>query len=148
MARPPKYSPEYAKQAEKLCYLGATDVEVADFFGINTRTLYRWQLQYPALCHALQAGKEHANERVVRSLYHRATGYTFETEKIFQFQGKVVRAKTVEHCPPDTSSMIFWLKNRQPDKWRDRLDTVHDVTPALGERLDAALKRLSSPKKP
>ncbi len=118
--RPSSYQPEYAEQARKLCELGATDIEIADFFEVSDRTVYRWQLKYPEFCQALKAGKTAADDRVERSLYHKATGYTFESEKIFQHQGEIVRAQTREHVPPDTTSMIFWLKNRRPELWRDR----------------------------
>lgn len=123
--RPSGYQPEFAKQAQKLCQLGATDKELADFFEVSDRTIYRWQTQFPEFCQALKAGKEAADERVERSLYHRATGYTFESEKVFQFQGSIVRADTKEHVPPDTTAMIFWLKNRRPEAWRDKTEVHH-----------------------
>lgn len=118
--RPSSFQPEYSEQARKLCELGATDIEIADFFEVSDRTVYRWQLKYPEFCQALKAGKASADDRVERSLYHKATGYSFESEKIFQHQGEIVRARTREHVPPDTTSMIFWLKNRRPELWRDR----------------------------
>lgn len=123
--RPSSYKPEFAEQAQKLCELGATDIEIADFFDVSDRTVYRWQLKYPEFCQALKAGKQAADDRVERSLYHKATGYTFESEKIFQHQGEIVRASTREHVAPDTTSMIFWLKNRRPEQWRDRQLVEH-----------------------
>lgn len=117
--RPSGYKPEYAEQAEKLCRLGATDIELADFFEVSDRTIYRWQSIYPDFCQALKAGKETADDRVERSLFHRATGYSFDSEKVFQYQGEIIRAKTREHVPPDTTAMIFWLKNRRQGDWRD-----------------------------
>lgn len=125
MARPTKFKPEYVGQAEKLCRLGATDEEVADFFGVSVRTVYRWQGEHEAFCHALKAGKSEADERVERSLYHKAVGYTFDSEKVFQHQGVIVRAETREHVPPDTTAAIFWLKNRKPAEWRDRRELDH-----------------------
>ena len=119
MARPSKFKAEYVSQATKLCQLGATDEEVAAFFDISARTLYRWQAEHPELCQALKIGKVEADERVKRSLYHRAVGYTFASEKVFQYQGVIVRADTTEHVPPDTTAAIFWLKNRDPENWRD-----------------------------
>lgn len=136
------YNPEFAAQAEKLCALGATDIEIAQFFDISDRTLYRWKLKYPELCQSLKVGKEAADERVIRSLYHKATGYTFSSEKVFQFQGEIVRAKTVEHVPPDTTACIFWLKNRRPEDWREKVDVEHSGSVALGDRLGNSLKRL------
>lgn len=138
--RPSGYKPELAKQAEKLCKLGATDIELADFFGVSDRTICRWQSEFPDFCQALKAGKESADERVERSLYHKAVGYSFDSEKIFQFQGQIVRAKSREHVPPDATSMIFWLKNRRREQWRDRQD--HEHSGAIGINIgadDAAL---------
>lgn len=119
MARPTLYKAEFAEQARKLCELGATDEEVADFFKVSARTVYRWQAVNEEFCQALKAGKVSADDRVERSLYHRAVGYTYDSEKVFQHQGDVVRASTREHVPPDTTAAIFWLKNRRPGEWRD-----------------------------
>lgn len=121
MARPSSYKPEYAAQAEKLCKLGATDVELADFFGVSDRTIHRWQAQFPEFCQALKTAKEIADERVERSLYHKAVGYSFEAVKIFMPAGasEPVYASYREHVPPDTTAAIFWLKNRKPREWRD-----------------------------
>lgn len=128
MARPTSYKAEFAEQAEKLCKLGATDVELADFFKVSDRTIYRWQSQYPEFCQALKAGKEAADERVERSLYHRAVGYSYDAVKLFQFQGQVVRGPYREHVPPDTTACIFWLKNRRSEEWRDKQDVVQSGT--------------------
>ncbi len=117
--RPSDYDPNYAKQAAKLYELGATDIEVAEFFGTSVRTIHRWKLKYEDFCHAGKMGKDASDDRVERSLYHRATGYTFESEKVFQYQGEIVRAKTREHVPPDPVACIFWLKNRRKEAWRD-----------------------------
>ena len=123
--RPTDYKPEYAEQAIKLCELGATDNDLADFFEVDTRTINRWKHSQPEFSQSLKTGKEAADERVARSLYHKAVGYTFDSEKVFQFQGEIVRADTREHVPPDTTAGIFWLKNRRPAEWRDRIVNEH-----------------------
>lgn len=117
--RPSSYKPEYVEQAQKLCRLGATDAELADFFNVHVATLNRWKHEHPDFCASIKTGKDELDERVERSLYHRAVGYTFETEKVFQFQGQIVRTPTKEHVPPDTTAAIFWLKNRRSQDWRD-----------------------------
>lgn len=137
LGRPSGYQPEYAEQARKLCELGATDIEIADFFEVSDRTVYRWQIKYPDFCQALKAGKEIADDRVERSLYHKATGYSFDSEKIFQNNGEIVRAPFREHIAPDTVSMIFWLKNRRPEQWREKAEVKHDVSDALSDLMQA-----------
>lgn len=138
--RPSDYRPEYAEQAEKLCKLGATDMELADFFKVERTTIWRWSQAHEEFCNALKAGKEHADERVKRSLFHRAVGYTFESEKIQVLrEGAVVRVPIREHVAPDVTAAIFWLKNRQSKEWRDR--TEH--TGADGAPLTVVIRRFS-----
>jgi hypothetical protein len=127
VARPSSYKAEYAKQAEKLCALGATDQELADFFGVDVRTVHRWKADHPAFCQSLKAGKELADARVERSLYHRAIGYEQDEVKIFMPSGKddPVYAPYRAKVAPDTTAAIFWLKNRRPDLWRDKVHQEH-----------------------
>src|SRR5579863_4791288 len=102
VGRPNSYRPEYAQQAAKLCELGATERDVADFFGVSTVTVWRWRSQFEEFCNALKTGKVTADDRTEMSLYHRANGYSFNSEKIFCHQGEVIRVPFVEHIPPDT----------------------------------------------
>ncbi len=126
--RPSKYTQEFAVQAEKLCRLGATDKDLADFFEVNTSTIWRWSQEHEAFCNALKVGKAEADDRIERSLYHKATGYSFEAVKIFMPAGakEPVYAPYTEHVAPDTTACIFWLKNRRPDQWRDKSE--HEIT--------------------
>ncbi|MEI5680491.1 MULTISPECIES: helix-turn-helix domain-containing protein [unclassified Mesorhizobium] len=120
VGRPPKYKDTFAAQAAKLCGLGATNADLADFFEVSIRTIERWTSEHEEFCRAVKEAKETANARVERSLYQRAVGYSFDSEKVFNDKGKILRAATREHCPPDTTAQIFWLKNRKPDEWRDK----------------------------
>lgn len=122
--RPSSYKPEYAAQAEKLCLLGATDDDLADFFGVSDRTITRWAIVYEDFCRSIKIGKAASDDRVERSLFRRATGYTYDAVKIFMPGGaqEPVYAPYREHVPPDTGAMIFWLKNRRRGEWRDKPD--------------------------
>lgn len=120
LGRPSGFRPEFIDQARKLCLLSATDVEIANFFGIDVVTLNRWKKSYPALMQALKEGKETADAQVGQRLFERACGYTHPEEKIFLQEGEVIRVNTLKHYPPDTTACIFWLKNRRPEQWRDR----------------------------
>jgi hypothetical protein len=130
--RPSSYKPEFAKQAEKLCLLGATDQEMADFFEVEVRTIYRWKHEHEEFSHALKSAKEAADERVERSLYQRAIGYEQDEVKIFMPSGagEPVYAKFRAKVAPDVTAAIFWLKNRRSDAWRDvkHIDGRQQVT--------------------
>lgn len=145
MGRPTAYKPEFAVQAVKLCELGATDVDLADFFGVDVRTVYRWKLNNPEFCQALKSGKEAADERVERSLYHKAVGYTHDAVKIFMPANAAapVYAPYREHVPPDTTAGIFWLKNRRPDMWRDKTEVKTDTTINYVVRMPAPVKDMA-----
>ena len=135
MARPSKYRPEFVTQAEKLCKLGATDLEVADFFGINVATLYRWKGEHDEFCEALKSGKEASDNRVERSLFSRATGYEHDEVDIRVVMNQIVTTPIRKFYPPDTTAAIFWLKNRKPAEWRDKQELEHSgaVTLTLSE---------------
>ena len=118
--RPTLYKKEYAAKSEKLCALGATDMEIADFFEVDVRTINRWKGAHEEFCHALKVGKENADKRVERSLFNRANGYEHEETDIRVVDGQIVQTEIRKHYPPDTTACIFWLKNRKPAEWRDK----------------------------
>jgi hypothetical protein len=127
--RPSKYKPEFCEQAAKLCKLGATDRELAEFFGVAERTLNEWKSEHPEFLQSLKLAKEESDNRVEQSLYRRALGYSHDAVKILMTKdGDVYREEYVEHYPPDTVACIFWLKNRRPDQWRDKIDVDTGLT--------------------
>lgn len=125
VGRPTDYRPEYATIAEKLYQRGLTDKEVADIFGVNPLTLHRWAAVIPEFCKTRVIGKGSADDRVERSMYHRAVGYDYEEEQAIKVKvGKdleQVEVVTVQrHQPADTTAQVFWLKNRRYRDWKDK----------------------------
>jgi transcriptional regulator with XRE-family HTH domain len=130
--------------AKLLTKNGATDREVAESLGVSESTVHIWKREHPEFLQSLRLGKDEADDRVVQSLYRRATGYSFDSEKIFppKTGKKPIRVPYVEHIPPDVTACIFWLKNRRREEWRDRHEltspdavSLLDVLKALAERL-------------
>lgn len=109
---------------QRMCEVGLTDHEISKSLGIDPATLWRWCEAHPKLRKTIKAAKQIADDRVERSLYHKAIGYSYEAEKIFCDKGKIVRTPYIAHVPPSDVACIFWLKNRQPDLWRDRIEHV------------------------
>lgn len=120
MARPTDYRQEYAEQAHKLCLLGFTDKQLAVFFGVNESTINRWKQKYPEFCKSIKNGKVIADAQVSESLFKRATGIEVTEVEVRDDGKKKVKRVTKKHIPPDPTAQIFWLKNRQPELWRDK----------------------------
>jgi hypothetical protein len=103
-------------------------------FDVSVVTIDSWKIRYPEFLGPLKAGKEEADKRVERSLYQRAVGYSYNAVKIFcDKNGNVTKVPYKEHVPPDVTAQIFWLKNRDPAKWRDAWQLEH----TLGEYIIA-----------
>ena len=126
---PTKYREIYNEQAYKLCLLGATDKELADFFEVEEKTINNWKIDFPEFLQSLKKGKEMADAEVADKLYKRATGYNCKATKFATFEGQITDTMDyVEHHPPDTTAAIFWLKNRQRGKWRDKQEIESNNT--------------------
>lgn len=126
--RPSAFKPEYCEQAEKLCRLGATDKEMADFFNVSEQTVNSWKTKYPQFLESLKKGKTLADANVAERLYERAMGFEHDSEEIKVVSDGQGAGSSIERVPirkvypPDTTAAIFWLKNRQPKKWRDKVE--------------------------
>ena len=129
MAKPTKYNPEYhVDWAWSLAKRGATNDEIAEAFGISTRTFIRWTKSYESFAQAVYEGKHIADSKVERSLYQRALGYyTEESEKVVEVDKdgntKPVRVRTTKrHVPADTMAIMYWLNNRsrKTGEWSQR----------------------------
>ena len=119
--RPTKYKPEYAEQAYKLAREGFTDKKIAGFFKVRERTINNWKKDHAEFFQALKKGKDEFDSDVIeKSLAKRASGYSHPDVHISNYQGKITVTPIIKHYPPDPTSMIFWLKNRLPDRWRDK----------------------------
>lgn len=123
--RPSKYKREYDQQALKLCLLGATDKELADFFEVSEDTINEWKRVHESFSVSVKSGKERADAEVATKLYQRALGYSHPDTDIRVVDHEIVMTDIVKHYPPDATSAIFWLKNRQKERWRDRVVNEH-----------------------
>ncbi|EEL73429.1 hypothetical protein bcere0027_53480 [Bacillus cereus AH676] len=110
---------------------GLVDEQIAKNIGISRATLSNWKKKHPLITRALAKGKEVVDREVENALLKKALGYTYEEvitmrqeveEDVFQ-DVEVKRIK--KQVPPDTTAIIFWLKNRKQDTWRDRKEFDH-----------------------
>ena len=113
------------EQARKIAALGATEVEMADFFGVTTVTLFNWRTQHPEFFNATRLGKEEADDRVEQRLFARAMGYEHDEVDIRVVNGEIVKTPIRKFYPPDTAAASLWLRNRRPGAWRDKVEAIH-----------------------
>lgn len=113
------------RRAKECGRAAMTDFEVAQEFGVSHVTINSWIAADPVFGEALQLGRDLADQRVEHALFHRAVGYSFQSEEIKVVDGTVVRVPVIKHVEPNITAQIFWLKNRRADLWRDVID--HNV---------------------
>ena len=121
--RPTRYNKDYGRMAKKACQLGATNDDLAELFNVSVRTILRWEKKHPdEFRRPLMEGKSDVDDEVEKSLYQRAVGGWKTTEKRVTVDqaGNTTKQAIEREEKPDTIACIFWLKNRRPDKWRDR----------------------------
>lgn len=122
-----------------------TDNQLAEIFCVNNDTIQNWKKQFPCFFETLKKGKILADAKVEASLYQRACGYSHPDIVIKTVGGKVVKIPIIKHYPPDTTAIIFWLKNRKKEEWRDRQEIEHIINDYLHEDLkDVPTDRLRS----
>ena len=105
---------------------GLTDEQIAHNIGITTTTLYDWKKKYPKFTDAIKRGKEVVDRIVENALLKSAMGYKYDEvvkERIYNpetGESEMVEVKrTTKDVAPNVTALIFWLKNRQAEKWRD-----------------------------
>ena len=114
---------------------GLTQQQIADNLGINVDTLIEYKKKYPDFSNALKKGKEVIDFEVENALLKRALGYEYEEET---YENGILTKKVKKQVPPDTTAQIFWLKNRQVKKWRDKVEIAdNDAIKKLDELLEA-----------
>lgn len=131
IGRPSKYRSKFARQVAVAARLGGTDEQISEMLGVSVDSITRWKRRHPEFCGALKIGKDEADDRVERSLFARAVGYSHPDTHISSFRGDITETPITKHYAPDATSCIFWLKNRRPEAWRER----HELTGANGKDL-------------
>lgn len=106
---------------------GLTDEQIAKNIGISRASLYEWKKKEIDISDALKKGKEVVDFEVENALLKRALGYTITIqEDKLDKNGRVHTLEKEVHIPADTTAQIFWLKNRKPNNWKDKVETDED----------------------
>ena len=131
---PGKYRPKYAELAYKMAQLGTSHKRIAWILEISESTFYEWQERHAGFKIALKAGMDLADANVANSVYRGAVGYSHPHEEIKVIGEEVVRVPTMKHYPPNPHLATFWLKNRQPELWKEKVEIVEKPSIALVDK--------------
>lgn len=96
---------------------GLVDQQIAHNMGISRKTLAEWKVKYSDIGDTLKVNKEVVDFEVENALLKRALGYKTTEQKVTK-DGELIEIE--KEYPPDVTAQIFWLKNRKPDKWKDK----------------------------
>lgn len=129
--RPSKYSGINLDQVRKMAEYGLIDRQMADVLGISEDTFNEYKKK-PEFAQALKAGKKISDEKVEMALFQRATGYSHDDVHVSNYQGYVTVTPITKHYAPDTAACIFWLKNRKPKDWKDKVTVAGDPDDPIG----------------
>jgi hypothetical protein len=138
---------------------GLVEVDICHNLGIGIQTMQTYKKEHPSFLEALKIGKEVTDITVVNALYKRTQGYRYDevtTERMPIYDdGNITGYEMIEtkrvtkEVLSDPTSMIFWLKNRCKEQWRDKHEvekTIEVRVPMLEEIQDtfANVRRLHS----
>ncbi|RPI12563.1 MAG: hypothetical protein EHM58_20015 [Ignavibacteriae bacterium] len=107
---------------EKLAGYGLTEKEIADIFHITEKQFYRAIQRNREMGEIIFRGKTVFGKNVVESLYSRAMGYSRDEITYTKNKGVVAAHPVKKYYPPDMKAIVFWLKNRMPAQWREKID--------------------------
>lgn len=131
---PSQYKPEFCPLAHNLALLGKSDEQIAVALGISYSTIIRWMEKKKDFRLSVARARDAADGEIAKSLFERAKGYSHPAVKIFPPRAigeEPVIVPYVEHYPPDTGAASFWLRNREPAKWKERVESQSNVTLTL-----------------
>lgn len=123
MARPKKYNETFPIKAQKLAAKGLHDYQIAKRLGISEETYFSYKREFSEFSESIKRGREDAIQKVENSLFKRANGFDYtEVTEEYEKEVKIKTKKIKKKVLPDPTSMIFFLKNKAPENWKDRQD--------------------------
>ena len=133
------FHPAYCKQAGVLAGYGLKLNQIAQALGVTPQTISGWRNKYPEFDEAITSAKLDIDRQVEAALFQRATGYDAPDTHVSQFEGRIIKTPLIKHYPPDITAASLWLRNRQPQRWRDKTEIEHAGTVSVVQELAIAI---------
>ncbi len=133
--RPSKFDKCRDKILE-MARFGMTEQQIVNILEIDKSTLTKWKQKNESFFTSLKDQKYLADVEVERSLFEKAKGYQHEDVHFSNHMGHVTATPYIKKYAPSDTAAIFWLKNRQPSKWRDKTEVDNNIQGALSVKVE------------
>lgn len=127
VGRPTEFDQETATKIIQKYTQGATDKEVAEFIGVHENTIRNWKKASKQFLWSTQEAKEFADGLVEMAAFKRAVGFEYEEEAITD-KGTTYFKR---FAPPDSQMLRYWLNNRKPKNWKERVEVQMEAKDTL-----------------
>ena len=118
-------SEEHLAEVERWKRHGLSNEQIAKNIGICEDTFYEWVKTHPEFSEAIKKGLSVIVCELENALIKRAKGYDVtESNSFYDRDGNEIKRESIRHIPPDTTALIFALKNMDAENWRDRKETA------------------------
>lgn len=120
---------------------GLSEDQIARNCGVSRSTLNDWKNRFPDISDAIKKSGEVVDIEVENALLKRALGFEYNEVKVEKSPDGYKCTVTRKLVVPDVGAIALWLKNRRPDKWRDKPNVATVTLPDLEkDPLSAALE--------
>lgn len=134
-------------RVEEMARLGYTMKEMCKVLGISPSTFWEWREKHPELSHSLKKYRGLADIQVENALFKSAVGFNFteikkERRKLPDGTYQLIETEHItKHIPGVPAAQIFYLKNRMPDRYKDKVDVVHGISDDISQMAFAIKRR-------
>lgn len=117
------FTPDILDKAEKLAFLGMTDKDIHEFFGVSASTWHWWKTQHIELAQRLADARVMALADVAGAMRKAALGYHRKEIRIVAYKGEYVIVPVEVEVGPDTTAGFKILGARAGDNWNPAAKT-------------------------
>lgn len=121
--------PDRIDHVKAIAMRGLTDDEMATIMGVSSELLASWKAYYPQLDKAISEGRMAADAQVVAALHSNAVGYTKTSDEVVRTRRGAQVVQVEKYYPAETNAQKYWLNNRAPSYWGDKVQLGGDRSP-------------------
>lgn len=148
--RPSSYDPKYVEMLDAATpaeYGAATMNQIADFLKVKYNAMREWMTAHPEFAAAVSRARAKVDEDVENAFFRTTQGFKVSVVKQrLTRDGSVVDTEEEVYIPPSTAAAQFWLRNRAPDRWKEKVEVETTVKGSFTDMVEQALREIEGRK--